>query len=248
MSRIETTMLFDIGVTLKREEKFAFLLAILCSLDLDAWDWSPPAIRNRRFNSSVLAHHALFHIYITVSFSSFPACFLLTCLPSFLPFLLPSYLPFLPLFHKHLSNSQGVCTWQEYSQETQDRFISWSSQEQTGPHLRDFKAQLALALADFLRQNLEVPDLEIQNTITSSVCFTYYSKCLSYVRSTFLVWNILGWECGGKCYVNSQGEKETLFSMHENNDWFLYMRLGLWDIFENLTHWERKKTFMQNES
>ena len=74
---------------IEREEKFAFFVdCILCSLD--ASNWSPPAIRNRRFNSSVLAQHALFSLYIyVISFSS-PACFLLACLPFFLPSLSPS--------------------------------------------------------------------------------------------------------------------------------------------------------------
>ena len=107
---------------IEREEKLAFFVDyILCSLDLAVSNWSPPAIRNRRFSSSVPAQHALFSLCICHFF--FLSCLLLASLspPSFYPpFLLPSLPAFLPLFHKHLWNSQGVCTWQGHNKE-----VSW---------------------------------------------------------------------------------------------------------------------------
>ena len=148
----------------EREEKFAFFVGyILCSLDLDASNWSPPAIRNRRFNSSVLAHHALFSLYICHFF--FLSCLLLANLSPLLSTLPFSFLPYLPSF----LYSTNICEIPRVYVHDKgtikkfhgNRFISWSSPRAGGPHLRNSNAQLALALADFLRQNLEVPDSQI---------------------------------------------------------------------------------------
>ena len=80
---------------IEREEKFAFFIdCILCSLD--ASNWSPPAIRNRRFNSSVLAQHALFSLYICHFF--FLSCLFLASLSPLLSTLPFSFLPYLPFF------------------------------------------------------------------------------------------------------------------------------------------------------
>lgn len=80
---------------IEREEKFAFFVdCILCSLD--ASNWSSPAIRNRRFNSSVLAQHVLFSLYICDLF--FLSCLLLASLSPLLSTLPFSFLPYLPFF------------------------------------------------------------------------------------------------------------------------------------------------------
>lgn len=124
----------------EREEKFAFCwLHSLCSLDLGCLNWSPPAIKNKKIQQQCPSSSCtIFLIYMSFLFP-FPACFLLTCLPFFLPSLSPSFpSAFLPLFHKHLSNSQVYVHDKGTIKFHGNRFISWSSPRAGGPHL-EFK-------------------------------------------------------------------------------------------------------------
>ena len=157
-------MLFDIGVTLKGKKSLPFLLTrfyavltLLLQTDLLLLSETGDSAA-----VSQLSMHYFPCVYV-ISFS-FLACFLLAC-PPLLSTLRFSFLPYLPFFLYSTNICEiprvYVCDKGTIKRFHGNRFISWSSPRTGGPHLRNSNAQLALALADFLRQNLEVPDSQI---------------------------------------------------------------------------------------
>lgn len=123
------------------------------------------------------------------------------------PLLFLSY-PFgFPSSHKHLWCALGVHTHDTtvkdvYSQQTHPLEFTknrWSSANK-------LKCTACFNLGWFFWGRIEKFQIsKFQNTITSYVCFTYYSKCLICKINMFGVCT-KRWECGGKCYANSEGK------------------------------------------
>lgn len=148
----------------RKEEVCPFVDCLLCSPGLDVSKWPPPAIRQKQEIEYPSSAGALF---LTHGFFSFPSSSLPACLPFFLSSLPPQPSPCLPSFTPQTSVTCPACAYMtkaQWKKFHENRFISWSSPRTGGPHPRNSDAQLALALADFLRQNLKVPDSQISKT------------------------------------------------------------------------------------